>query len=1133
MILLQLALFDAFAAPATVLEHRLDVRIDANRRLTETQVWTVRIDDPAACVAGLVAPPGLDGAVDGEALILEETLIVPADAAAGTTFTLTATRRTDKGEHSGVFSTAPDLPLERAEVTIQVAGKQGLTVWADPKGDPLWSTKGGRSASVRWAGMPAGDPTRAVWSTWPDWVGAGQEVDRAVDARMADKQQLGREMASDLGATNLPELARRVFQQVKLRQGEIGSWDTSRNAGDIAKSGEGDAAERGIALIALLRAAGYDARPAWYRPISARGPFPITVAAPAMLPRPLVQARDTKGRILWIDPGSDQVAVPQMPSSLVGATVWVPGDLPTQLQNDAVVDGSVTINTQATVDGEGNVTWNASIEAAGTAQEWIRRLLGTLDQDGQTKALKRLAESARPGIERFAITSSGTSDPYKSLKITVSGHDDAVFKPFGAGMRGEVRPVLAPAMAAWLPPKIEVREYVDILGPTNLMIVANTRPGPAYDPDAQVDREARRAGPRLQLSVQAERPYASTSSGRDAAASRFLGVEAQKGVEVLLFPAPSGATVKTLAAVEGLGAAERLALEALVWWGAGNDAKANKVLKKALKTHTVAELAPMFAAWLDPADERPWVALDALLAPEAETDRLEVLLAMDAHDFERLAWLQGHQLSRSTNPNIAAEGLLVVLANQPDEKPDANVDPDGAAIWTPEADIVQAAVARATEAGGEVLQRARRISAEWALEEGVNAEQALNMLPQDTPSARALHLTQFARSYPNAEVHRRVREVVAQAPADPVVAHHAATAMASIGAHEEALAYGLGAARLAHDDPTRWIRASELALTAGRLNLALQAAQRASDLEPTSKPAALALHALAVLALDDQAEATARERGNLGKRDPAWPPSVDDLLAVAPPSGLLAVLQYHERAVLESPMLLGLRAQLRTDAGQHDEAARDSINLATLHGDSKGYALAFAASAGRVFGNGSYDLLATPDNDLALLTRMEYRLLTGSGDARVDARALRDEPPRAGCAAHGGRSGRRRPARGRLAHHPARRPRHGAHGLQVEPDLVRGHRRERVLPRRPPAHVAARVRRGGRAASAAVDALHAAKAVSGRTRPQHHVGTTRRGQPPAVCGPTQGRRHHRLGARLHSGGRAARAARRSLGRSLT
>ncbi|MEZ4323326.1 MAG: hypothetical protein R3F61_38030 [Myxococcota bacterium] len=978
-------------APATVLEHKLDIRIDAGRRLTSSQTWTVRIDDPAACAAGLIAPTGLDGAVDGEALVLEDLLIVPATAQAGDTYTLSATTRGDRGFHSGVFSTAPDLPVESATVQVSAPGNMPLTVWADPKGDPNWSTRSGRSATITWVDVPADDPARVVWSTWDDWLAAGAELDATVDKRMASKNEMGREIAADLKSTNLAELARRVFQQVKLSADTAGSWAEARTAPEIVESGEGTAAERAVVLISLLRAAGYEARPAAFRSARSRGTFPITVPSPAMLGEPLVQARDRAERVVWIDPAGDFVAVPSMPSSLMGATVWVPGDLPTQLNNDTVVDGNVVINTSAKIDAKGNVTWNASIDATGTGLEWLRRRLGPLDDDGQTKALKRLANQARPGLERFTITSSGTKDPYKPLKITVSGHDEGVFQRFGAGMRGEIVPALGPAMAAWLPPKIRVQEFIDISGPNNLLIVANTHPTPAYDPDALLDRQARRDGPRLRMSAEVERPYSTTTSARDSAASRFLGEEARTGVELLLFPPTSGAVVKSLATTE-LPPAERAALEALLWFSVENRKKAGKAMSTALKTISVDELAPQLAAWLDEGDNRPWLVLRDIVPLEEEADRVAIMRAMDRYGFERLAWLEGALLAQSAEPDTSAEGLLTQLANQPLEKPDAASDPEGAEAWVEPEALLTKLEEKGPSAGGDVLRRVRLAIADWRLTYGGDAESALDLLPNDTPQAAALHLTQFAATFPNATVVQRAAALSAQAPGDPVVAGHLANAMARIGHFQDALAYGLASARLANDDADRWVAATDHALAAGRLNLALEAARRASDLDPTNQAAARKLHEVATLALDDAAEELGRKRANLGERAKGWPLSVDELMALAPPSALLALLQFHEAEVSASPVMLGIRAQLRTEAGLFDEAARDSINLSRLHGEPDGPALAFAATAGRVFGTGAITLLDGTDSDVGHLTRMEYRLITGSGDARQDARVLRDEP---------------------------------------------------------------------------------------------------------------------------------------------
>jgi hypothetical protein len=977
------------AAPATVLDHTLDVQIDWGRRLSSTQTWTVRIDDPAACAAGLFAPTGLSGAMDGDALVLEDLLIVPATAQKGDVYTLTQTTRLDGGFHSGIFSSAPDLPVEKAKVTISAKSNAQLTVWADPKGDPDWSDRG-PTASITWVDVPADDPARVVWSIWPDWLKAGEEIERAVDAKMANKNQLGREIASDLKSTNLSELARRVFQQIALTPGATGTYDDARNAAAVVEEGAGTASERAIVLIALLRAAGYEAHPARFRPSGARGAFPITVPSPAMLDQPLVQAKDSKGRILWIDPSSDTVAVPELPSSLLGATVWVPGDLPTTLNNDAVVNGTVIINTTARIDTRGDVTWNASIDASGTGLEWIRKRLASLDEAGQRTALKRLATQARPDLDRFAITSSGVQDPYRDLKLTVSGFDEGVFERFGAGMRGEIAPVLGPAMAAWLPPKIRVQEFVDIAGPTNLLIVANSHPRPAYDADALLDRDARRNGPRLRLQVEAQRPYDETTSTRDAGAARFMAEQAPEGVELLLFPPTSGAVVKSLAS-EDLSDAERVALETLLWLGVDNERKAAKVLKKAIKTLAIDDIAPTLASWLDEGDERPWILLADIVEEEDEAARVAIMRAMSRYDFGRLAWFEGHALAQSAEPDIATEGLLVQLKHQPLEQPDAEADPDGHARWTEPETLLAGIEEQGRAAGGDVEDRGQLAIADWRLTYGGDAESALNNLPDETPRASALHLTQYAETFPNSFVIERAEALLAEAPSDPVVVGHLATAMSRIGRKDDALRYGLASARLAHDEVGRWMTASDLAMAAGRLSLALEAARRASDIDPTHGPAAEKLHAVATLALNAEAETIARERAGL-ERPKSWPLSIDELMGLAPPTGLLALLQFHEADVVASPVMLGIRAQLRTEAGLFDEAARDSINLSRLHDKPEGPALAFAATVGRVFGSGSDQLLDQVDNDVARLTRMEYQLLTGDGDPRRDARALTGEP---------------------------------------------------------------------------------------------------------------------------------------------
>src|SRR5687768_2158287 len=117
----------AAEVPATVLEHRETVSVDSARRMSRTVSWTVRVDDPSGCAAGLIAPAGLDGASSRGATVLEGDLILPGDAAAGDTYTLTATTRGPQGGHSGVFATAPDLPVVSAVFEVRAAAT--LHVW--------------------------------------------------------------------------------------------------------------------------------------------------------------------------------------------------------------------------------------------------------------------------------------------------------------------------------------------------------------------------------------------------------------------------------------------------------------------------------------------------------------------------------------------------------------------------------------------------------------------------------------------------------------------------------------------------------------------------------------------------------------------------------------------------------------------------------------------------------------------------------------------------------------------------------------------------------------------------------------------------------------------------------------------
>jgi hypothetical protein len=85
---------------------------------------------------------------------------------------------------------------------------------------------------------------------------------------------------------------------------------------------------------------------------------------------------------------------------------------------------------------------------------------------------------------------------------------------------------------------------------------------------------------------------------------------------------------------------------------------------------------------------------------------------------------------------------------------------------------------------------------------------------------------------------------------------------------------------------------------------------------------------------------------------------------------------------------------MRVEQNSLDGAARDGILLATRHNKPEGRALAFAATAGRLYSSNNIkalDAAATAD-PTARMTRMEYRLISGAGDALSDARQLDDDP---------------------------------------------------------------------------------------------------------------------------------------------
>ena len=985
------------AAPATVLDHKVEITVDSGRRLRESVTWTVRIDDPAACAAGVLAPAGLDGAVDGEAMVLEDVLIVPPTAAVGDTFTLKVSRRGDRGSHSGWLQSAPELPVEQATLVVAAPGWVPLTVWADPGATPDYAIGGTRKVTMTWRDLEAGDAAQAAWSTYEQWDDAGADLLGGLDRKLASKIELGRELAADIEGIGVGGIVERVFDHVALEPGKPGTWEDARSAIQVSKARSGRAVDRGVLLLSLLKVAGFDAVPGVFLPSTDR-PFPVTVPAPSLLPQPMIQVTTKKGTV-YVDPAAERAAVPARPASMLGATVWVPGTMPLALPERGIVDGQVNVSSAVSVDVDGSTRWTSTITSRGAATEFLRQLLAPLDEGGRQEALKRIIVQGRPGLERVQLSVSGITKTREPLRITVSGSDPSSLTPTDYGLRGVIAPVMAPGLASWLPPNLQVEEHVAVSPPQLVTILASKVAPSAFQTEALVARRYDRDGASSVLTVEVQRPYRDTSPSVDAAAASFLKEQATGGVELLLFNPASTVTIKALQGSTELSEAEKIVLTAQLWWSIDNERTATKTLVKGVKSVGFEPLLEGVVEFAEPGDPRPW---DALLEVAADTPawKLLVVEGMERAGLLRRAWLTSVPLHDEPDPEVRLRAVLV--ADRLQGPPPDPEDTEGRAAWKNPFDLLSEAEAAAEGLPDKPEQGEPRIlfrQAEWALEFGEMARaesllDAVNEVGAGGPRVEALRAMAAAKSgVPMDEVTDLIASAVEAAPTDPEVVAIAAAATAVVGATGPARDYALTAARIANDDPALWDDAAQRALNHADLGTAVYAARRASDLEPEDRVRAKTLRSLALLLGDKQMAEVGATRAGVPLPS-GFPPSLDARMRDAPPEALLATLDVAEDAVVAEPRLLAMRAQMRIDAGHLDEGARDGMALAQKYSWKEGWALAFAATAGRQYSTVLRKELdgAAVDQSTAQAVRMEYGLVTGSPDPLRDARRLRDDP---------------------------------------------------------------------------------------------------------------------------------------------
>ncbi|MFT4623460.1 MAG: hypothetical protein ACI8PZ_002116, partial [Myxococcota bacterium] len=987
MTTLMLSIALAWGAPATVLRHDVAWTLASDDRLVTDTTWVIRIDDPAACVAGLHAPAGLDGAEHNGARVLEDLLLVPAGTPAGAEFTLHSKTTGKTWQKSGAFDKAPDLPLVTARVSIDVPRGQPLSVWHD---DAAWTELAtDRSAVVSWEDIPAGLAASLVWSSWPDWLTAGDRLLEVTDKQLGSREDMGRELAAGLGAIGVGTLAERVVREVSLDPG--GGWDDARSVRSVVTSGHGTAAERGLVLINLLRLSGYEAWPGGYR--TARNQAPSTLPAPALLQRPIV-AIEWGDRVDYIDPAADHASVPSIPADLYGGTAWHAGDLPVPVGGDALVDGEVRLVTEAKVTRTGDMTWRTDLVAVGAALQRIREYLAPLPVDGRREAIGNLLRVARPNPARLDINVSGIEQPSAELRITVSGSDTGRFRSVAGGMVGSVPPVLAPAMARWLPPNIRVEERMAVSGPADLEVLATTEARSEFRAEAQVSRVQLPDRRRSVFVTEVLRPYRTTSAGWDARAQRFLDGEANTGPEVWLFPRSSPTLIKQVRAASELSLVDRAVLEALVHLAADNGGAASRAIRKAAKGVPLADVIAGLQHLRRPDFARLW----SIVAYYGNTpeDVLAVAQAMLDAGLTREGWLLAYSVHDSSVPEVRLQALFMMLEHQ-GAQPDPEADSEAAEAWR-KSDFILEWIAEIAPDDPRLVRR----KAALALESGAVATAELlleDLLARGPDPAAEVLLAQAAAQagVPLHEIRERVDRAVASAPFDHHVAAEGAATLSAVGDLHRALDHALAAARLAYDDLDRWEGTVDAALDVGDLHAALYAARRASDIAEADPEAAALLLEMSALAGDETNAKLARKRANnFTDAGREWPIPVEQLILEIRPRAVFALLQGRDAEVVRSAPLLLQRARLRLARGLLDEAARDGMLLERMHGEPAGRALAFSAIVGRQQSSTNAAALysAAAQSTDAALVALEHDLIIGTNDVRKRAEAIDNDRAR-------------------------------------------------------------------------------------------------------------------------------------------
>jgi tetratricopeptide (TPR) repeat protein len=604
--------------------------------------------------------------------------------------------------------------------------------------------------------------------------------------------------------------------------------------------------------------------------------------------------------------------------------------------------------------------------------------------------MARLIRLARPDLESITVEMSAVERSSKKLQISISAIQRKAMTPVANGLRGEVRAVLAPALAAWLPTDVRIEETLTLSSPGDLDVLAIGPQGSAFHSAAQVSRGVTHDNRLSTFETQIHHTRRDLSAAQVSSVKNFFEKESATGHTVFLFPKDAKSTAKALEADPSIEPLDRFTLEMLLMVSNRdfeNVAKHFKSSVRRLPLDTLFANADRFER-TDLDDLWPYV----LSLPKRDSEVLGLAQLLDRRGLSDLARQTAMQLHEKSAPAIRLEALLLIerlTQAAPNEK-----DKPSQALGPLEL-LEQARAIDSTDIRIALRQ------AHHAIERG-EGEAALSILnahegiPQHALGmalrARAMAMT----NQPLQQIALTLERARSLAPSDASVAHEAAQTTRLLGDLPATAQHLMDSARIRNDDADLWAQAGEASLLAGNLMEGLACYRLASDLQTDNAEAAQHLLLVATWAGDEGVARIAKERlQDFSESMDVWPIPLADLLPSVSSEHRMALLRIRNEETTQSVVLLEERARLFLKAGQYEETIRDASILEYDYGLQVGRTLAFVATLGlhrndqRV---ALLDAVAQSDPEAAL-TRLELGLLRG--DAEVGTLAIQQSHPNA------------------------------------------------------------------------------------------------------------------------------------------